>query len=38
MADFMFFNKAYGVDCFEQLKEAKKIGIKGDLKPGIKKL
>ena len=38
MADYMFFNKAYGVDCFEQLKEAKKLGIKGDLKPGIKKL
>jgi hypothetical protein len=30
MADYKYFNKAYGVDCFEQLKEAKKIGIKGE--------
>ena len=37
MADYEIFNKAYGVDCFEQLKEAKKIGIKGELKPKIKK-
>jgi uncharacterized Fe-S center protein len=36
MADYMIFNKAYGVDCFEQLKEAKKIGIKGELKPEVK--
>lgn len=35
MADYKIFDKAYGTDCFEQVKEAKRIGIKGELKPKI---
>jgi len=37
-ADYKIFNKAYGVDCMIQVKEAKDIGIKGDVKPKIKKI
>ncbi len=38
MADYKIFNKAYGVDCMIQVKEANEIGIKGDVKPKIKKI
>jgi uncharacterized Fe-S center protein len=37
-ADYKKFNDAYGVDCMLQVKEAKKIGIKGDLKPKIEEV
>jgi uncharacterized Fe-S center protein len=33
--DYSRFNKDYGVDCMLQVKEAKKLGIVGDLKPEI---
>lgn len=35
MADYKIFNEAYHVDCMLQVKEAKRIGIKGDVKPEI---
>jgi uncharacterized Fe-S center protein len=34
-ADYEIFNKAYHVDCMLQVKEAKKLGIHGDIKPKI---
>ncbi|HUL62330.1 MAG TPA: DUF362 domain-containing protein [Methanocella sp.] len=38
LADYEIFNKAYNVDCFTQVKELKRLGIKGDLKPRIEKV
>jgi len=38
MIDYEIFNKASHVDCMLQVKEAKDLGIKGDVKPKIKKL
>ncbi|OPY27592.1 MAG: hypothetical protein A4E28_01961 [Methanocella sp. PtaU1.Bin125] len=38
MADYTIFDKAYGTDSFLQVKEAKKIGIKGDLKPKVQEV
>ena len=35
MADYKAFNKAYHVDCMLQMEEARKLGIKGDIKPRI---
>jgi uncharacterized Fe-S center protein len=35
MADYKIFNEAYDVDCMLQVKEAKAIGIKGDVNPKI---
>lgn len=36
LADYQKFNEAHGVDCQLQAKEAKRIGIKGDLMPKVK--
>ena len=36
--DYKVFNELSTVDCMLQVKDAKDIGIKGDLKPEIKKL
>jgi len=38
MIDYKVFNEASHVDCMLQVKEARKIGLKGDLKPKISKL
>jgi hypothetical protein len=38
MADYQQFNQAYGIDCFEQVREAKRLGIRGDLKPKIQQI
>ena len=38
IADYKKFNDAYGVDCMLQAKEAKKIGIKGELKPKVQEI
>jgi uncharacterized Fe-S center protein len=38
MADYEIFDKAYGTDSFLQVREAKKIGIKGDLKPKVQEV
>lgn len=35
-ADHKYFNEAYGVDCWTQVKELKELGIQGELKPKIK--
>ena len=36
MANYRIFNEAYNVDCALQVKEAAKLGIKGEIKPEIK--
>lgn len=36
--DYGKFNEAYGVDCLEQVREAKRIGLKGDLKPRVENI
>jgi uncharacterized protein len=36
--DYQIFNKAYHVDCMDQVKEAKALGIEGELKPKITKI
>jgi uncharacterized Fe-S center protein len=38
MADYKIFDKAYGTDSFLQVREAKKIGNKGDLKPKVQEV
>ena len=38
LADYQIFNKAFGIDCFEQVREAKRLGIRGELKPKIEKI
>jgi uncharacterized Fe-S center protein len=38
MVDYKIFNKLSGIDCMSQIKEAKKIGIPGQLRPQIIKL
>jgi uncharacterized Fe-S center protein len=35
LADYTILNEAYGVDCMLQVEEAKRIGIRGDVKPKI---
>jgi uncharacterized Fe-S center protein len=35
-ADYKYFNEAYDVDCWTQVKELKELGIAGELKPKIK--
>jgi uncharacterized Fe-S center protein len=35
-ADYKYFNEAYGVDCWTEVKELKELGIAGELKPKIK--
>ena len=36
MAEYQKFDKAYGTDSFLQVREAKKLGIAGELKPAVK--
>jgi uncharacterized Fe-S center protein len=38
MADYKLFNDAYHVDCMLQVREAKALGIAGDVKPEIIKI
>ncbi|MEJ5328014.1 MAG: DUF362 domain-containing protein [Candidatus Bathyarchaeia archaeon] len=38
MVDYKIFNTAYDVDCMVQVREAKNIGIKGELTPKINKI
>ena len=35
IAGYQVFNDAYHVDCRVQVKEAKRLGIRGDVKPKI---
>jgi uncharacterized Fe-S center protein len=38
MIDYQVFNDAYNVDCMLQVKEAKAVGIKGELKPKMHRI
>jgi len=37
-ADYKIFNKAYNADCMLQVREAARLGIKGDVKPQIHRI
>jgi uncharacterized protein len=38
MIDYKVFNNAYHVDCMLQVQEAKKLGVKGEVKPEIHRI
>jgi uncharacterized Fe-S center protein len=38
MIDYKVFNNAYYVDCMLQVQEAKKLGVKGEVKPEIHRI